>query len=303
MIDKRDLIKLNGLVSIYNISSEKSKKKVTQITGTSADTLNKYVKEFQDEMNTKFLVSNQRGAKITPEGKEILKYCDKIIEALDGLEEYADRTVSYAGTVRLGMTDAISEFLGIDSMAPFFHEYPQIHIKTIVENEMPDLDSMEADIGICYDAPKENKDNIVLISAEDISCGVYASEEYIARYGRPENMEDLIANHRICDKSNHRLYANGWKDVLEKSKNVVYSTNSIYSYRRALEAGIGIGLCPYAYAQNRLVHLSEVGFEFKIRIFLTAHKDTKDMKRIRVTLDCLKNLLAQKAAICSAVAV
>lgn len=294
MISKKDIVKLEGLLYLYAISKTKSKREVADKLGTSVDTVNKYLSDLEAELKTYLLVSNGRGTQITPEGGRVLEVATDIVKALRSMNDYAEGAVSYSGIVRLGMPDAIADYLGSERLSAFFEKFPDIHVENTVSAKMPDMSTLEADICLNYETlPNED---LVLIRSKTVPCGLFASQEYLTKYGLPKNMDDMLENHRICDKYNHELYVDGWKDLISRAKHVVYRTNSIFSLRSVLEKGVGIGICPLAYGHENLVHVLQKEFGFGINIYMMAHKDTKDMPRIRAALDYLKGVLDEKYA-------
>lgn len=79
MISKRDILKIESLLFLQAIFEAGSKREVAGQLGTSVDTLNKYLSEFEAEMKTKFLISNGRGTVITPEGKRMLDIAQDVV--------------------------------------------------------------------------------------------------------------------------------------------------------------------------------------------------------------------------------
>lgn len=292
MINKKDIAKLESLMYLYALSKAGSKREVADKLGTSVDTINKYISDFEAEMRTHFLVSNGRGTVITPEGERILKVSEEVVKAIRSIGDYGENAASYKGIVRLGMPDAIADYLGSDKMFDFFSRYPDIRIENTIANKLPNMMTLEADIGLNYEAPQEP--DLVLVRAKKVPCGLFASQKYLNAFGAPKSMADMLKNHRICDKYNHELYIDGWKDQMSRARHLVYKTNSIFSLRSTLEKGIGIGICPLSYGCENLKRVLVKEFGFDIDIYLMAHKDTKDMPRIRVVLDYIKDVLDEK---------
>lgn len=292
MITKKDISKLDSLLYLYALSKVNSKREVAERLGTSVDTINKYISDFEADMKTHFLVSNGRGMVITPEGERILKVSEEVVKAIRSIGDYADNAASYCGIVRLGMPDAIADYLGSEKMFEFFTNYPDIHIENNIGNRLPNMVTMEADICLNYEPPQD--DDLVLIRAKRVPCGLFASQKYLNTFGVPKSMSDLLKNHRICDKYNHELYVDGWKEKMAKARHLVYKTNSIFSLRSVLEKGIGVGICPLSYGHENLKRVLKKDFGFDMIIYLIAHKDTKDMPRIRAVLDYVKSVLDEK---------
>lgn len=291
MISKRDIAKLEGLMYLYALSKSGSKREVAEKLGASVDTINKYISDLEAELSTIFLVTSGRGTALTPEGERVLEVSKRIVQAVRSVDEYAESAVSYKGIVRLWMSDAIADYLGAGNLIEFSEQYPDIHIENTISNRFPNMGKLETDIFLGYEAPKK-KDQL-LVGINNVKCGIYASQSYIDKFGMPKDKEDMLLNHRICDKSNHVLYVSGWRDMMERAQHIVYMTNSIFSLRDVLEAGMGMGICPVRYGDKKLVRIDSVDFEFYLQIFMIAHRDTKDMPRIRVVIDYVKNLFNQ----------
>lgn len=292
MITKKDISKLDSLLYLYAISQTGSKREVAEQLGTSVDTINKYMAEFEAELKTKFLSCNGRGTVITPEGKQILTISEDVVRAIRSLGDYADRATAYKGIVRLAMPDAIADHFGPKELCKFVKKYPDISFENQVSNKMPDIGVMEADI--CMDYEVIQHPDTVLIASKEVKGGLFASQKYLDTYGHPLNIDDLVENHRLCSKTTYENYVPDWAEIVSNAKHMVYKTNSIFSMRDILEAGIAIGISPYGYGRANLVHLKNLNFNYSVRIYLMAHKDTKDMPRIRVVLDFLKEMMAKR---------
>lgn len=292
MTIKKDIHKVVSLLYLQALSEYKSKREVAEKTGASVDTINKHISDLEAEYHIRLQVSNGRGTTITPEGRHILKLSSGILKSLNDVEEYAGIVNSDSGVVRLGLPDALADYLGTNNLGALFNKYPGLSIESHIDNKIPDMTKLEADICFSYEIPTYS--DLVLIEKKAVEGGLFAAPSYINKYGTPQNFEDLLQNHHICTHSNHQVYAPGWKEVLEKAHHVVYSTSSIFSYRKALESGIGIGLSPIYYGTRNLTFLKHLNYNFNIYIYLLAHKDTKDMPRIRIVLDYLHDLMLQK---------
>lgn len=292
MITKKDIAKLESLLYLYAISKSKSKRNVAEQLGTTVDTINKYIADLEAEQKTKFLVSNGRGTVITPEGRRILKISENMVRAVHELESYAEAAESYAGVVRVATLDSIVDYIASDKIFAFMRKYSDLVVEMKVTNELPDMGTLETDICIDYQPP-QNQDT-VLIAAKKVRFGLFASQKYLDEFGTPKNLRDLCNNHRICIKEGKITATPVASNMLKNAKYVVYKTNSIRELRTVLTKGIGIGICSFSFGHEHLVHLKHLNFEFTKEIYLIAHKDTKDMPRIRLVLEYLKTLLDEK---------
>lgn len=286
MITKRDIAKLEGLTYLYALSLTKSKKEVAEKLGTSVDTVNKYISELETELKTHFLVSNGRGTVITPEGHRIIKIADDIIKAIRSLDDYEDTVSSYSGIVRLGMIDSLSNYISIETLSSFLEKYPKITIETNIADSLPDMNTLEIDLGVSYEIPQNG--NLLVIDQHIIKCGLFASQKYIDKYGQPQDMEDLFKNHYHCCKYTGKPRSLLWQDFFKHLEHVAYQTNSIYSMRRAIDGGVGIGICPITDGYKNLVHINKIKFSLDLDLYILAHKDTKDIPRINIVIEHIK---------------
>lgn len=289
MISKRDISKLEGLLYLYALSQSNSKREVSEELGTSIDTINKYVSDLESELKTKLLMSNGRGTVITPEGQKVLRVSENIIKSIKELGGYRKDAASFKGIVRIAMTEAIVEYLGTKELLEFFEQYPELQIQNQINNKMPNMGTLEADICIGYEAP--TNPNLVLMGVKEIKCGIYASQKYIEKYGEPKDIEDMLANHRICNKDSHELYVPYWKELMEKAQHIVYQSNSVFSLREAISSGIGIGISTKIYGAANLVEIKNIDFDFEIKIYIISHLETKDKPKVRLVAEFIKKLL------------
>lgn len=183
MISKRDILKIESLLFLQAISEAGSKREVAGQLGTSVDTLNKYLSEFETEMKTKFLISNGRGTVITPEGKRMLDIAQDVVRAVRSMDDYAEEADAYSGVVRLAMPDAIADYIGMREVGEFIRKYPDLSFENNITNEMPDIGALEADICINYE-PLSHPD-AVTVATKEIGCGLFASPKYIEEHGTP----------------------------------------------------------------------------------------------------------------------
>lgn len=289
MITKKDISKLESLIFLLAISQNNSKRKVSEELGTSVDTLNKYIYDLEQELGIRLLASNGRGSVTTPDAQKIIKLAKELNQILKVLDSYALKKVDIAGIVRFGMTEGINACMFPENVIDFYDQYPDLNLDVSVYDSTPNLNIFEADVAATYQIPQGN--DLVILTSKEIKCGLYASSKYISRFGMPESMEDLLENHRMCVKSGHQVYIQGWKDIMRKAKKVCLTTNTTFSLIAQIANGAGIGLIPHVSAQKDFVHVHTTNFEPVVNFHLVAHKDTKDIPKVRALIDYLLEIL------------
>jgi DNA-binding transcriptional LysR family regulator len=147
----------------------------------------------------------------------------------------------------------------------------------------------EADISIHHVRPKQRE--IIIRRIGSIAFGVYASPDYLERFGTP-NFADGCAGHRVlslpdqfCD-----LPQMQWLASLTTKARVVLKTGSYESRLHSLLAGDGMTYLPRFHGDD-LAGLSRIeGIPTAapvVDIWLAVHKDNRNVRRIRAIIDAI----------------
>ena len=294
MITKRDISKLEGLMLLSAFEEGTSKRKVAASLNLSMDTLNKYLSDLEHNLGAKLLACNGRGSILTSHARSLLtlsKELKMILQTVDGVSSAKNRL---CGTVRVGMSAAVSSAFSVEGINDFFERYPELKIESIITEDFPNMRLMDVDVGISYSVPSGA--DLVVISSHKLPCALYASQGYIDRYGKPQSREDLFNNHRICGKLQQFNAINGWntkgwKDIFSQAKNISYLSNSNEDLLKAVHNHGGISLMPCKIGERGLVRIDTIDFEAELNLYLIAHRHNKDMLKIRTVIDYYKELL------------
>lgn len=289
MINKRDIHNLRNLMYLYALSKTQNKKSVSDEFGISVDTLNKYITDLESSINTKLIFSNSRGTIINPEGKMILEIATEIAQKLHFFDSYVQNENQYQGNVRFRTSGPLIEYISSSEFLDFVKLYPNIKVRADITQDLSDFDITETDVALDYFPPKD-KDNVV-IKTQKVKFGLFASLKYIEEFGCPKDLADLHAHHRLCLKTGQQTKIPCVKELTDHMHHIAFSSDSEMVFRKAMKNGLGIGLCPVAYGLGNLVRLDNLNFEYDIDVYLFAHRNTKDIPRIRVFINYIKNVL------------
>lgn len=274
---------------LYALSKVQNKKAVSDEFGISVDTLNKYISDLEESINTKLVFSNSRGTMINPEGKAVLAIANEIAQKLHFFDSYINSEDQYRGDVRFRTSGPLIEYVSSANFLNFTKLYPNIKIKADIMRDVADLDVMETDVSLDY-FPPTDKDSVI-ISSQKIKYGLFASTKYIEEYGYPENLQDFYNNHRLCLKTGPLTKIPCVNELIHNVKHVAFASDSVLVFKTAVDSGFGIGFCPVMYGRGHLVGLDNLNFEYDIDVYLVAHRNTKDIPRIRVFINHIKNVL------------
>lgn len=291
MITRKDFQKLDGLMYLLSVASNGSKRKVAESLGTSVDTVNKYLDLLEKEYGVNLLINTGHGSILTPQAQKMIDEAISINKILTNLNSISYDNTCVTGSVSLCLSEGTSVYMMPQNIVEFFSTYQQLKIEINVDNELSNFRNLGSDVFLTT-TPLESGD-IILINSKEIKCGFFASQSYIDTYGKPQNLDDLLNNHKIVSKINHNLFIPGWKEVIRKSKNLVCTTNSVFALRAMIENGAGIGIAPLRTDSDRLVHIDTIDYEVSVMLYLMAHRTTKDLPRIQALISYLNGLLGQ----------
>lgn len=280
---------LEGLVLLAAISQYGGKRKAAEAMSTSIDTVNKYIENLEKEVCYKLLVSDGRGSYLTPRAEELVKQVKGIEDIFNNIYTSNACSVDLKGEVRLGIHLGVSVCLFPQNIGHFFDKYPDIALHSHTSLDSFNINSMDLDIGITLEKPS-SADSVVVYSKK-VECGYFATAEYLAKHGYPKDMEDMLENHRLITKYTFDDTIKDWKELKKKAKHICYSSNSLFCMVDNLKNGIGIGIMPMLFKDRGMICIDNIKCSSDVTFYLVAHKDTKDIPRIRAVLELYKELL------------
>jgi len=261
-------------------------------TGINQATMSRRISALEAAMGTKLLVRRTNGCELTPEGEKFTNALERaeaeIIQAQSSMEG-ADSSVS--GTVRIGAPDGF----GVAFLAPrlklLAKRHAQLHLQLVPVPRNFSLSRREADIAIMIGRPEAGR--LVARKLTDYSLGLYASGNYLKRFGTPENAADL-AQHRLVGYVEDLIYTptlhyaqefwRGWRAHLEIS--------SAIGQLEAVRAGSGIGVLHDHLAHSHpelrriLPHLSA-----ERAYWVAYHESLRDVARVQIAANFLTEIV------------
>lgn len=295
MISKRDIMNLESLLLLYAVTQHSNKRKASESLNTSVDTINKYIDNLEHDLSLKLLYSDSRGTNLTEKGKKVVESAAQIKNILNELysvtAEVQENNQDFSGEVKIAMSVGVNANLRPECVRNFFDMYPKIAINSTVMAESPKLDDMTYDIAITFKEP--NSPNVVTIRKLKVECGFFASPEYLDEHGYPRDWDDMLARHHIITTVYSKNYISGWKDALKKATNVNFTTTSAVSLSVLVKAGMGIAPMPLYYKKENLVCLDNLPCKSSLSFYLCAHKNVKDIPRVRAVINFYREMLEQ----------
>ncbi len=290
MINKKDLLNINGLLSLGMIEQCKSKRRASEYLSMSLETLNKYILNLEKEFGVELVKNTTRGCILTPRGYELLKGANQITNILENIYYTRSLKMSCKGEVRVCLPLMLSTNFDMNELEVFFQRYPDLKIMLFSCLEGPNLETMGIDIGFTYGDLKENSSMVELMHHK-VPLNFFASSGFIEKYGMPKNLDDMLNNYHIVQKFGCFSYVQGWKEVAAKAKYISFETDSSFDLLKAISGGAGIGLLPINFEKRPgLVPLKHISFATFIMFRMIVNPKTKDLPRVRAVIEYFKKV-------------
>lgn len=286
---KKDTIILKNLLCFAETTKNGQINSTALKQGMKQSNLSNTIKELEEMFNTKLFNRLHNGITLTETGREVFEIACGIENIIHRVNNFSLSTNKIAGDIRLWTSDGIGTSYISACLPDFYLKYPDVHLDIKCSLESPKI-MHEIDMAIVYEEPKPLDTDTVVISKNSLKFKLYAAKNYLSKFGYPENLEDLIENHRICTRRNFELWPL-WNNVLEKSKHITATTNSSSMLLSIVKDGVGISLIPTCIGDKEpeLMQLNKIKFEIEHPFWIISHKDTKDVPKVRALIDYIKD--------------
>ncbi|MBN9344208.1 MAG: hypothetical protein BGO76_00500 [Caedibacter sp. 38-128] len=291
-MDKEKLrqIDLDKLQNFYSLFREGSIAKASAATGVSRRTYYHDLAVLEAAFNTKLYLSGKKSFVLTDEGRKLADFCKSTIDSLSRVtkeEQFFDQ-----GNLIIHTTPSIGAYYFPEIIRLFRKKYPNICIDLLTGAEYFTSKHHDFDVSIGpYLADKRDLSQHLLNNFE---YGYFASQEYLAKYGTPETIQDLKNHNFLCYSGEHLIPL----DILEKNKTIVKSNLYIALLNMCLK-GVGICSLPLDLYKLKMSDNKDVKL---IRIlpntisendasYFSFYRFTKKEKAIRDLFDIIKNLV------------
>lgn len=272
-MNRRDLQNLESLFMLSALDNCHSKRRTAETIGASVDTVNKYIASLEAELGLRLVVCSERGCSLTPAGENILRRIRRMQDILFEIYAAKNSSDNAAQIVTIGMETGISANLFIDDIDRFFNRFNNIRLQAILLDR-DTRGTTPPDIVLSHILPAD--ENIVLQTVRKFPCKAFAAQSYLEKHGRPQDMNDLINNHRLVCKTYSRYHDEKYLDLLESARHVCYLSDSDHEVVDAARNGAGICILPVCLADSSLVCLNNLDWESSVTIYLFSSRRAID---------------------------
>lgn len=180
----------------FTVAQEGGITKASHKLHLDKSSVSRHIQILEQELGKTLLVRSREGLILTPEGRYTFEKAQEILDQMRSLQSYFDEPTDgkIKGSLRINSTHALTATWLTLIMARFINDHPELHFEIIASNEPQNMTAGEFDIAIrpCID----NAPHLIQEPLMRWRLQLYASKEYLKRFGIPKRPEDLD-QHRL----------------------------------------------------------------------------------------------------------
>jgi DNA-binding transcriptional LysR family regulator len=240
----------------YTVAEAGSFTRAGEDLGLSQSAVSRQISALERELRAPLFHRHARGLILTEQGDLLFRAARDMRMRLETTKaRLVDTSERPSGTLKVTTTVGLGSIWLAQRIGEFLDIYPDVRVELILNNEELDLAMREADVAIRLRRPAQP--DLIQRRLFTIHFHVYASNDYLKRFGEPMTLADLD-KHRIVSFGGQEpsyLLAIHWlstagRDGMEP-RQYHYMVNNITALKLAVETSAGIAVLPdYAVVGN-----------------------------------------------------
>ncbi len=294
MPDTPDWDLLQSLHAVLEAGSFSAAAKIRHLT---QPTLGRHIDQLERQLGAPLFLRSPRGLQPTDLATSFLPHLADMHAAASAAGRDASGVASgEGGVVRVAAAEIVGIEVLPEILTQFHQAHPGIDVELSLSNKMEDLTRRDADVAVRMSRPTQN--SLVAKKVGDLSLGFYATPDYIARNGQPQNFEELRKHTLIGFDRNFPALVNQLNIGLPITRDLfALRTDNDAAQLAALKAGFGIGVCQHQVGRrNGMIAVLPGAFSFKMEVWICMHETLRGTPRIRLMFDHLAKTLAAYVA-------
>lgn len=265
----------------------------------SPSALSRNIKILEQQLNRTLFQRNTRGASLTRQGELLLTHVSHMMLSYEKAQKILlDETSGPKGDFKITATYGIANLYIAPILTTFIKAYPELRISLFSNDNPPSLDLCDTDIAIYPFMPHHK--NYIQSHMITLHLGLYASPEYLGRFGCPQTINDLNQHHLIGygDYKNHPFSNTNWHLTIgmpkNQSRHAYACANSTIARCHMAEQGLGIITIPQEHPGLKRLNLIQVLSHLEgptIELYYIYSRQLKNSKRIELFKDFINSHL------------
>ena len=260
--------------------------------------ISRQVSSLEHDVGVALFNRHARGLILTEQGELLFRTAHDVLLKLESVRaRLTESKDSPTGKLRVTTTVGLGQGWLADRAPEFIDAHPDMQLQFIFDNEELDLNLRHADCAIRLRQPQQP--DLIQKRLFTVHFHAYAAPSYIARFGKPESIQDLD-NHRLVtfgEPAPNYLTDINLLETIGRADNEprvpALQINSLLSVKKAVQRGVGVALLP-DYMVDKESGLVQIILDMEIPSFDTYFCYPEAMKNA-AKLNAFRDFLFAKA--------
>ena len=261
----------------------------------SQSAVSRQVSALEADLHLPLFHRHARGLILTEQGEVLYRTAHEVLTKLAAVKtRLMDSKEKPSGDLRITTTVGLGSVWLTPCIKEFMELYPDINVALLLEDRELDLSMREADVAIRLRRPSQP--DLIQRKLFTVHHHVYASPEYVKKYGMPKSVDDLD-KHKILIFGETEEFLSGlnWLATVGREpgnpRKVALRVNNAYGLRRAVHAGAGIAILQdyIVPSDSNLVQVDLPLEAPQFECYFVYAEEMKDTKRVTAFRDFIVN--------------
>lgn len=261
-----------------------------EVLGVHHATVIRHIDALERRLGAKLFQRHARGYTATEAGRDLLAVAQTTEEQFAHLSSrIKGQGETVSGELVVTSIAGIADLL-TPIMVSFQAQWPDVRVRFLTDMRVFRLDYGEAHVAIRAGTGPEEPDNVVQPLVR-IQSGLYATQAYIDRFGKPASEADFFGHRFVCtDNEATRAPFYRWLQATVQPDQIAYAATEPAALEEAVRQGAGIGFisCFRAEADPTLVEILPPRPEWEAPLRIVTHVDLHRTRKVQAFLTHLK---------------
>jgi len=267
----------------------------------SQSAVSRQISALEESLSVPLFHRHARGLILTEQGELLFRTAREVFAKLAMSESLISESKDRPkGPLKITTTVAFGSIWLTPRIREFLDLYPEIQVSLVVDDSELDLSMREADVAIRMSPPRQP--DLIQRHLVSVQVHIYASPEYIKKYGMPQRPDDLDNHRLIIYGDDARPPVPGVNWLIEaggkpgQDRRPILTVNNTYGMLRAVMSGLGIAAFPDFVANEHQTALVRMLPELSgppNEAYFVYPEELRSSKRISVFRDFLLRKVAE----------